>query len=183
MTNKIKMITLLFISMYVFGCYTVITHPQISEDIISENEYMDDNVTHFDECTQCHNNFDRFRPFKENYHTMLSNDYDNYDWQYYYTMPWWEEDRYFSLVNTGQKSRKLPPTQKRSVGQRNNSVPTTSTTAPSQPGNLSKSVPPDNNVTTTTEKKTSDTNKRTSSRRSTGTELKKKKKSSGSDKK
>lgn len=181
MANKIKMFILLLISMYAIGCYTVITHPTISEDVISEQEYQDDTVTYYDECTQCHSNLDRFRPFEENYHTVLNNDYNNYDWRYYYTLPWWEEDRYYSLVNVDQSGQTLAPTQKRSVGRSNSSVPTTSAPAPSRPGSLSKSNAPDNEITTTTKKKTEDSGKRTATRRSSGAELKKKKNKSESD--
>jgi hypothetical protein len=169
--------------MYIIGCYTVITHPKISDDVVSEDQYSNESITYYDECSQCHHNLDRIRPFEENYHTVLNNDYNNYDWRYYYTLPWWEEDRYYSLVNVDQNGNTLPPTHKRTVGRKNTSVPTASAPAPSRPGSLSKSVSPNNEVTTITEKKTKDNNKRTATRRSTGSNLKKKKKSSESDRK
>ncbi|MBD3291008.1 hypothetical protein GF337_19530 [candidate division KSB1 bacterium] len=178
-----KKFALLLISLYLTGCYTVLTHPEIDDDVIAEYEYIDDNVTHYDECTQCHVSFDRFRPYEMNYHSVLNNEYDNYDWQFYYTFPWWEEERYYSLVNTDDEGNILPPTQKRSSGRRNTGVPSISSPAPSPTGNLSKSVSPNTEITTSTKNNDENSNKRHTSRRSSNSHLKKKKKSSEGDKK
>ena len=137
-----KMLFIFISCLLIVGCYTIIKHPDLADVVIEENEYMDNNVNHYDNCIQCHTADNRLQlPLFENYHSFVWDDY-YYEWNYFYAKPWWYDDIYDVSPDNGQEI--LPPTHIRGFNNPDNSNPASSvSTSPSGPGtsHLSKQNP------------------------------------------
>lgn len=128
-------------SMYIIGCYTVIQHPTLSESVIQEKGFFDENVLYIDDCSRCH---DSTHPFRSSYigmyHSMPA-DHDFYRWQYFYDMTWWQEKDFYSPPPAMGDAEILPPTQKRDFTRRDEAVGNNTLSSPAGntgPATLSK---------------------------------------------
>lgn len=139
--HRIKLSIAFLMCIYIAGCYTVIQHPTLSESVIEETEFYDENVLYIDDCSRCHDSAQPFRSsYVETYHTMPA--YHNfYRWQYFYDMPWWQGINYYSSSPAMDDDEILPPTQKRNFDRRDDSVGNSTLSSPasnSGPATLSK---------------------------------------------
>lgn len=122
MCIQFKMLTIFAICLFIVGCYTMISHPRLSDEMITESEYIDQDVSYIDECSQCHENYHQFQaPYTDTFHAFDWEGYDYYDWQYYYDIPWWQEERYYISVSRDEGDESLPPTHKRDFNRRGSS--------------------------------------------------------------
>jgi len=138
---RTKLLITVLISMYVVGCYTIIQHPKLSESVIQEKEFFDENVLYIDDCSRCHDSYYPYRSsYVETYHAM-PHDFDYYKWEFFYDIPWWQELNYYEAPAGMSDSEILPPTQKRNFNRRDDSFGNSAVSSPSSnqgPSSLSK---------------------------------------------
>jgi len=182
---KISQINVLFIfggCLLIIGCYTIINHPELNDAYRTENEFIDDNVTHFDECSQCHTNYQYFfQPYSEFYHSTSYHNF--YDWEFYYDLPWWYDERYNYSSSSGSSNEHLPPTQQRDFGRQGNSSPDYPSSTPASNANSPHLSKESSNTSDANQQSSTDTSKRSENRRDTSSDKTRKSKDESSSKK
>ncbi len=97
-------------------CYTTFRHPLVFSSSDSTDVAIAKQVDFLYDCSSCH---ERNNPI-DNSHWQLYDSQrlqDNYNWQYYYVIPWWV-DAYYYEDGKGQQSQPLPATQRRDFDRR-----------------------------------------------------------------
>jgi len=129
MNRSYKLLIVFVICMTMIGCYTMIKHPHLSDMLVEEEEYLDKDVNHLDDCMQCHTQDDRFlQSAPENYHSFIWDDDQFYEWNYYYARHWWYDDNYYATGTDGNEV--LPPTLPRNTSSESHSYPTSTAPTP-----------------------------------------------------
>jgi hypothetical protein len=100
----------------IFQCYTTFKHPEIYSYADSTDVYHSQEISFIEDCSSCHEQND---PINDAHLQVY--DYplyqENYNWQYYYVIPWWVDEYYYE----GQRQESgatLPPTQRRDFDRR-----------------------------------------------------------------
>ncbi len=126
--NKQKFIFLLLsiiIILFWGSCYTTFKHPEIYSASDSTGVYHSQEISFIEDCSSCH---EQNNPINDTHLQVY--DYplyeDNYNWQYYYVMPWWVDEYYHGSQRAESKDI-LQPTQRRDFDRRG--MPATSATA------------------------------------------------------
>jgi hypothetical protein len=135
-----------------FQCYTTFKHPPISSNADSTEAYHSKEINFLEDCSSCH---EQNNPINDS-HLQVYDDplyQDNYNWQYYYVIPWWI-DAYYYEDNMAQQKDILPAPQRRDFDRRE--TPTSSATPSSgTPGaSLAK---PSTNTSSSSEPSSSET--------------------------
>jgi hypothetical protein len=109
-------------------CYTTFKHPEIYSASDSTGVYHSQDISFIEDCSSCH---EQSNPLNDAHLQVY--DYplyeENYNWQYYYVMPWWVDEYYYGSQRAESKDI-LQPTQRRDFDRRG--MPATSAT--SSPG-------------------------------------------------
>ncbi len=105
---------LLFFS--IFQCYTTFKHPEIYSYADSTNVYHSQEISFIEDCSHCH---EQNNPLNDAHLQVYDYPFyeDNYNWQYYYVMPWWVDDFYYEGQGV-ESGATLPPTQRRDFDRR-----------------------------------------------------------------
>jgi len=132
--KQLKNTTIIFLSLVLLfllafvQCYTTFKHPEIYSASDSTGVYHSQEISFIEDCSSCH---EQNNPINDAHLQVY--DYplyeDNYNWQYYYVMPWWVDEYYYGDQQTESKDI-LQPTQRRDFDRRD--LPATSAT--SSPG-------------------------------------------------
>lgn len=115
----------LFVFFTFVQCYTTFKHPEIYSASDSTGVYHSQEISFIEDCSSCH---EQSNPLKDA-HLQVYNypQYEeNYNWQYYYVMPWWVDEYYYGSQPAESKEL-LQPTQRRDFDRRG--LPATSATA------------------------------------------------------
>jgi hypothetical protein len=109
-------LAVLLVFSFSFSCYTTFKHPQIYSYSDSTDIYHSEEITFLNDCSSCHEQDDPV----QDVHLQLY-DYpgyhDNYNWQYYFAMPWWVDPYYYG-EQPGELSNQLPAPQRRDFERR-----------------------------------------------------------------
>lgn len=97
-------------------CYTTFKHPEIFSHSDSTEVYHSKEINFLEDCSSCHVQDD---PVNDSHLQVYDNPLyqDNYNWQYYYVMPWWIDDYYYQDHLASQKDV-LPAPQRRDFDRR-----------------------------------------------------------------
>ncbi len=136
MNKQVAVVLLFFIIIFWVRCYTTFKHPEIYSTSDSTNVYYHEEITFIEDCSSCHEQND---PINDTHLQVY--DYplyqENYNWQYYYVIPWWIDEYYYQEQPVSSEE-KLPAPQRRDFDRRGMS-PSVTTESPNPPGiSLSK---------------------------------------------
>lgn len=111
----------------IFQCYTTFKHPAVHTYSDSTDVYHSQQISFIEDCSSCHipNN-----PINDAHLQVYDNPLyeENYNWQYYYVIPWWVDEYYYENHRAGS-GETLPATQRRDFDRRE--LPATSATSSS----------------------------------------------------
>lgn len=136
MNKQITIVLIIFIIIIGGSCYTTFKHPKIYSTADSTYVYQHDEITFIEDCSSCHDQND---PITDTHLQVY--DYplyqDNYNWQYYYVIPWWVDEYYYQEQSISSPDN-LPAPQRRDFDRREMS-PSVTTESSIPPGvSLSK---------------------------------------------
>lgn len=103
-------------SVMVMQCYTTFRHPPILSYSDSTEAAVAKQIDFMEDCSSCH---EQNNPIDNSHWLIYDNTrlQDNYNWQYYYAIPWWV-DAYYYEDGKGQQNQPLPATQRRDFNRR-----------------------------------------------------------------
>ena len=108
----------------ILQCYTTFKHPEIYSTSDSTGVYHSQQISFIEDCSSCH---EQNNPVNDAHLQVY--DYplyqENYNWQYYYVMPWWVDEYYYEDQRV-ESGATLPSTQRRDFDRRG--MPATSAT-------------------------------------------------------
>jgi len=112
-------------------CYTTFKHPQVYLNSDSTDDYHTKEISFLEDCSSCH---EQNSPINDSHLQVYGNPLyqDNYNWQYYYVIPWWIDAYYYENQLTQQKDV-LPAPQRRDFDRRDTS-PSSATPSSGTPG-------------------------------------------------
>ncbi len=85
-----------------WGCYTALRHPVLRGSLTGESETT--TVSFGDDCWQCHSS--RQEVFWPDESGIPTEGY--YDWDFFYSVPWWVDSFYYSQRPTAAEEERLP---------------------------------------------------------------------------
>lgn len=146
MNKQIAILLIIFFLIFSVSCYTTFKHPQVYTYSDSTNVYNFQQISFIEDCSSCH---EQNNPINDAHLQVY--DYpsyeENYNWQYYYVIPWWVEESYYEGQRAESKES-LPATQRRDFDRREQS-PSSATASPgvsgatlSKPTTTGESTPP-----------------------------------------
>ncbi len=128
MPMRLKLIAVL-LSLFIiisFGssCYTTFKHPQVFTGSDSTDVYHSQEINFAEDCSSCH---EQNNPINDSHLQLYDNKnyQDDYNWQYYYVIPWWVDEYYYEEQLTPKKDV-LPAPQRRDFDRRD--IPASSAT-------------------------------------------------------
>ena len=137
--QRIFFVLFLFSFVLFSQCYTVFQHPTVHNATDSTDTYYSDDVSFMDDCASCHEQqsmvYDAHPDIYED--TMFDN---NYNWNYYFSTPWWFEGYYYNTAQPNENSS-LPRPGQRDFNRRDipnrtmNAAPNPSRPALAKPSN------------------------------------------------
>lgn len=99
------------------GCYTTFNHPKLDSYADSTGTYHYEGITFLDDCSSCHEQNTQINDA----HLQVY-DYpvyeENYNWQYYFVIPWWYDQYYYEDERQADANDRLPAPQRRDFDRR-----------------------------------------------------------------
>ncbi len=135
---------LVFLLFLIFAqCYTAFKHPEIYSYSDSTQVYHSKEINFLEDCSSCHVQDD---PVNDSHLQVYDHPLyqDNYNWQYYYVIPWWVDNYYYQDHLAKQKDI-LPAPQRRDFDRREMPASSASPSTVTSGATLSK---PNSNETT-----------------------------------
>jgi len=98
----------LLLSCFSIQCYTTLRHPSVVLQQEGSEGYHSSEITFMDDCSACHEQSSAItEPYSEIYYDSV---YDqDYEWQYFFDLPWWIDEYYYESYPADLGSPVRPP--------------------------------------------------------------------------